>query len=205
METKEKILRAALSLFNEKGTPVVTTRHIAAHISISQGNLHYHYPNKDVLINVLFENFLDGITSSQRYSNQSMSIEDVLGSMKDNFTLMYKYRFLFIDRDYIWKRQPEIEKTFKSLISRKKTEIRTLLSYYMEDGTVRPDLTPVQIEALLEQFEFIMTCWVHMIPFQSELLQHEIPEYFARFCFRMWFPYLTPEVYSQWENALNIA
>ena len=50
MNTKEKILKEALKQFNASGVEQVTTRHIAKGLSMSQGNLHYHFPNKDELI-----------------------------------------------------------------------------------------------------------------------------------------------------------
>ena len=52
--TAERILEVSLDLFNRFGEPNVSTTLISAEMGISPGNLYYHYPAKDELINSLF-------------------------------------------------------------------------------------------------------------------------------------------------------
>ena len=53
--TAERILEVTLELFNRFGEPNVSTTLISAELGISPGNLYYHYPAKDELINNLFD------------------------------------------------------------------------------------------------------------------------------------------------------
>ena len=53
--TAERILLGSLALFNRFGVPNVSTTMIAADLGISPGNLYYHYPAKEELINGLFK------------------------------------------------------------------------------------------------------------------------------------------------------
>ena len=55
MKTKDKIIATAIRLYNEKGLSNVTSRHIAAEIKISHGNLEYHFPNKETLLLAIYE------------------------------------------------------------------------------------------------------------------------------------------------------
>jgi AcrR family transcriptional regulator len=54
IDTKTRILDAALTLFNERGTSNVTTNHIAEALGMSPGNLYYHYRNKAEIVRGLF-------------------------------------------------------------------------------------------------------------------------------------------------------
>ena len=55
--TAERILEVTLTLFNRFGEPNVSTTLISAELHISPGNLYYHYPAKDELINSLFDRY----------------------------------------------------------------------------------------------------------------------------------------------------
>ena len=55
--TAERILEVTLDLFNRFGEPNVSTTLISAELNISPGNLYYHYPAKDELINSLFDRY----------------------------------------------------------------------------------------------------------------------------------------------------
>jgi AcrR family transcriptional regulator len=55
--TAERILEVTLELFNRFGEPNVSTTLISAELRISPGNLYYHYPAKDELINALFDRY----------------------------------------------------------------------------------------------------------------------------------------------------
>lgn len=48
--TRDRIVDAAVELFNEHGASNVTTNHIAAHLGISPGNLYYHFANKEEIV-----------------------------------------------------------------------------------------------------------------------------------------------------------
>lgn len=48
--TRQRILDAAVELFNAEGVGPVTTNHIAAHLGISPGNLYYHFANKEEIL-----------------------------------------------------------------------------------------------------------------------------------------------------------
>ncbi|MEL7123903.1 MAG: TetR/AcrR family transcriptional regulator, partial [Bacteroidota bacterium] len=48
--TKQKILDAALKLFNQDGIVNVRLQHIADEAFVSVGNLAYHYSNKESIV-----------------------------------------------------------------------------------------------------------------------------------------------------------
>lgn len=201
MKTKEKIIDCTLEMFNREGVEKVTTRHIAAELGMSQGNLHYHYPNKNELILALVNQFLAEVESARRYNPEELfQKESVLASMTDNYQIMYAYRFLFIDNEVVWRRLPELKKLIVGLFEAKRIEIQRLIMHYRESGVFRSDISDDQMEYLAEQFIFTITSWLTASAYTAAK-NIEIDHY-AKFTFRMWLPYLTDQSMKEWEDIL---
>ena len=64
MGTRERIIDAALQMFNENGERAVTTNHIASKLGISPGNLYYHFRNKQAIIANLFDRYEQRVLDS---------------------------------------------------------------------------------------------------------------------------------------------
>lgn len=94
MKTRDKIVYAALELFNEHGERSITTNHIAEHIEISPGNLYYHFRNKQEIVRDIFTLYstelLERFTPIQGQQESLTLLKTYLDSI---FTLMWKYRF----------------------------------------------------------------------------------------------------------------
>lgn len=200
MSTKKRILNSALDLFNKDGVENVTTRHIAKAIGMSQGNLHYHYPNRNVVIQALFNQFLKDVQNAERFRDNSFKKEDVIGSMKDNFKIMFEYRFLFKDNEVVWRRLPDIKKMILELFALKQEQILQLIRLYRNEGIFREEISENQILFLAEQFIFTITSWLSAKEYLGE--EQDISEYYSRFLFRIWLPYLKDSEMKKWEQIL---
>lgn len=53
--TKDRVVSAAVEMFNESGVSAVTTNHIAAQLGMSPGNLYYHFANKEEIVRAAFD------------------------------------------------------------------------------------------------------------------------------------------------------
>ena len=76
--TAERILEVALDLFNRFGEPNVSTTLISAELNISPGNLYYHYPAKDELINALFDRYERSLNELLNASDELRDVEACL-------------------------------------------------------------------------------------------------------------------------------
>lgn len=79
-ETVDQILKAALSVLISEGAGAFTIRRIAAECGMKVGNVSYHFPRKELLIQVLLDDLLDRYDKllESRVRQPDMSAEDRL-------------------------------------------------------------------------------------------------------------------------------
>ncbi|MDZ4120799.1 MAG: TetR/AcrR family transcriptional regulator, partial [Candidatus Cloacimonadaceae bacterium] len=92
MNTKERIIRKAMSLFNQNGVYGTTTNHIALALQISPGNLYYHFKDKEDIIRSIYDQmikFMDKVWINEKQTDPIQAIVDILFT---TMKLQYKYR-----------------------------------------------------------------------------------------------------------------
>lgn len=87
-QTKDRILRAADSLFGELGFDATTTRDIAERSGINKALIHYHFGKKDELLETLLEGYYARLSRALagalgERSGLAAQIEDVLDAYAD--------------------------------------------------------------------------------------------------------------------------
>jgi len=199
LKTKEKILNKALKLFNSNGLENVTTRHIATELGISQGNLHYHYPNKNTLIKLLFNHFINEIKDSEQFKDGSFKEQIFINSIKTNYIIMQNYSFLFTDKEIVWRRIPEIKQDFFEFFESKKDKFNQLLALYKTEGLIRKQISDTQLNFLANQFIFTITSWLS----SSDNITEDKLDYFIEFTARLILPYLEKSELNKWESLLT--
>src|SRR5271156_6782383 len=96
--TRERILELSLKLFNQFGEPNVTTTTIAEEMSISPGNLYYHFRNKDDIINSIFVQFESEIEKRLRFAeHRRPTIDEVWLYLQYMADFLWTYRFFYRD------------------------------------------------------------------------------------------------------------
>ena len=130
--TAERILVAALELFNRFGEPNVSTTLISSELRISPGNLYYHYPSKDELVNTLFGQYEGQLYELLGASEDVRDVEDCWFFLHSLFELIWQYRFLYRDLNHLLSRNRRLETHFPAILMRKRAALRLLLD------TLRP-------------------------------------------------------------------
>jgi len=160
MDTKARILEAALTLFNEEGTSTVTVRDIAKKIGISHGNLCYHFPTVDDIITRLYFNLVqeldDEITGMQNKNRSHL----VGAGGRILFGLLYQYRFLMLDFVHTMRRIPEIKKHYRKLQERRKVEFKQIFANLVEAGIMKPELYPGFYDDLITNMTMVGDAWI---------------------------------------------
>ena len=125
--TAERILATSLELFNRFGEPNVSTSVISGELRISPGNLYYHYPSKDELVNRLFDLYEHALTELLQASGDVHDVEDAWFFLHSLFELIWQYRFLYRDLNHLLSRNRRLETHFPAILTRKKAALRATL------------------------------------------------------------------------------
>jgi AcrR family transcriptional regulator len=125
MKTRDRILAAALELFNQQGERKVTTNHIAAHLDMSPGNLYYHFKNKQEIIYELFLNYEATVDSNLDVpSDRQLTIQDKLNYLQKVFQGLWEYRFIHRDMEHLLLGEERLHARYREFFRRcqQKTE-----------------------------------------------------------------------------------
>jgi AcrR family transcriptional regulator len=135
--TAERILLTTLELFNRFGEPNVSTTLISAELGISPGNLYYHYPAKDELINSLFDRYEKGLDEILQAAGGVANVEDAWLFFHMLFELIWKHRFLYRDLNDLLSKNRRLETHFQFVLRRKANAIDAVIEGLARSGSLR--------------------------------------------------------------------
>ena len=157
--TAERILEVTLDLFNRFGEPNVSTTLISAELNISPGNLYYHYPAKDELINSLFDHYERKLGELLNASDGVRDVEDAWFFMHSLFELMWQYRFLYRDLNDLLSKNRRLETHFQLVLKNKTRAVRALLDGMSRAGAMRMDSR--EVETTATSMVVVLTYWLN--------------------------------------------
>ena len=156
--TAERILEVTLELFNRFGEPNVSTTLISAELNISPGNLYYHYPAKDELINSLFDRFERSLNELLNASDSVRDVEDAWFFMHSLFELIWQYRFLYRDLNDLLSKNRRLETHVQTMLKNKTRSIRAMLDSMSRANAVSIDSR--EVEPTATSMVVVLTYWL---------------------------------------------
>jgi AcrR family transcriptional regulator len=156
--TAERILEVTLDLFNRFGEPNVSTTLISAELHISPGNLYYHYPAKDELINALFDRYEKGLNELLHAADNVRNVEDAWLFLHMLFELIWQYRFLYRDLNDLLSKNRRLETHFQFVLKNKSRAIEAVLDGLGRGSAVRLDRRDVP--AVATSMVVVLTYWL---------------------------------------------
>ncbi|MGY3913928.1 TetR/AcrR family transcriptional regulator [Aeromonas australiensis] len=157
--TRERILTTALACFNRLGEPSVTTSAIAAEMEISQGNLYYHFHNKEEIVNALFSEFeqqMDRLLDA--VNTPSDEAEDIWLFLHLMFEAIWHYRFLYYDIATLMSSYHQVEQRFSALLRRKEQTAETICNHLQAVGLMAG--SAAQLHTLAANIALVGTFWI---------------------------------------------
>lgn len=156
--TAERILETTLALFNRFGEPNVSTTLISAELGISPGNLYYHYPAKDELINSLFERYERSLAELLGAAEGVRHVEDAWFFLHSLFERIWEYRFLYRDLNDLLSKNRLLETRFQALLAAKTRAMRGLLGGLGRSGAMQIDSR--ELDPTADSMVALLTFWL---------------------------------------------
>jgi AcrR family transcriptional regulator len=156
--TAERILATALDLFNRYGEPNVATTLIASDMGISPGNLFYHFPAKELLVNALFDDYQQEIHQLLPAATEVQDIEHAWFLMHSLFELIWRHRFLYRDLNDLLSKYRQLEQALKQVLTDKHAAFLTLLGHLSDKGWLMQN--PTERESSATHMLVMLTWWL---------------------------------------------
>ena len=159
--TAERILATALDLFNRYGEPNVATTLIASDMGISPGNLFYHFPAKELLVNALFDEYLSEMNQLLPAAADAQDMEHAWFFMHSLFELIWRHRFVYRDLNDLLSKNRHLEEQTKTVLQHKQEAFEAMLSGLQQHGL------------LTQGDEERQSCATHMVVLLTWWLSYE--------------------------------
>lgn len=170
MSTRERIIEAAIRLFNGQGTKPVTTNHIAAACGISPGNLYYHFRNKQEIIRAIFEQMTQ--VSVQDYGaiatrHEPGSPEAIASTFTFIQQFNWRYRFFKRELTALVMADQLLGEQFRATNDLMRQMIRDAIARGMVAGRVKP-LPESEVELFVDAIWTLALFWVNYLEVGGE-------------------------------------
>jgi AcrR family transcriptional regulator len=164
--TRDRVLNAALELFNERGSASVTTNHVAARAGISPGNLYYWFADKDEIVRELYGRFVAAYERLWGAGNGDpdsdpldLDPEDVLARLADGAALSRRYAFLARDLLGLLHADPELAAEYLAVRERRLAEFTDLARRWRSMGVIDP-VDEATVADLVQALWVIAETWL---------------------------------------------
>jgi len=166
--TAERILEVTLDLFNRFGEPNVSTTLIASALGISPGNLYYHFPAKDELVNALSDRYEAELRPLLLEVYNINDLEGTKRSFHLLFELNWSHRFLFRDLNDLLSKNRHLETQFQKIQIESSSALAGLLQRLRAGGILQ--MNADQVEVSTSNLMVVLNYWLSYEYVQSPRL-----------------------------------
>ncbi|WP_073094309.1 TetR/AcrR family transcriptional regulator [Cyclobacterium lianum] len=191
ISTKQRIIDTAVDLFNKDGVQSITSRHIAKEMGISNGNLDYHFRNKEALLLAIYEQMRAEMSDSYRATDTvGGSFEQLHRLLLHLEAFQYKFRFFNLDVLEISRAYPQINRLLKHTIQIRKEQMADMLKQAITDGFFVQE-TEENIRQLLLSIRIIITFWLSHEELTSDSSSKKQKSNMSKHIWQLLRPYMT--------------
>jgi len=193
-KTKQKILNAALNLYNQSGVSNISIRQIAQEAKISHSNLIYHYPSHEDIILGLHDLLLaQAIEVNNEVSHSELTLIELFNSTKKGFSIVYDFAFLFNDLQYICGSYPRIKELIVSIEKNRSEMYQMVINELVSGDLMRTEQFDNEYDHLINLIKIFSDHWLVSASIYDNLTQQEKLDKYSYLLMIHFYPYLTLE------------
>lgn len=163
-KTKNRILEAAILLFNQYGYSNISMQKLSNELNVSPGNLTYHYPKKEDLMLALYDLFQKEISlilpSEEENKPDLFNFDQQIRAFYD---LQQRFLFFYLDLLEIERSYPIIAEKHYEHIRKQIRIIRAGLQYSESLGLLNPEPDEKTYDFLAEHIWFTAVFWPRQV------------------------------------------
>ena len=170
MKTKDKIIQAAIQLFNNQGVIQVSLRRIAAEVKISHSNLAYHYKSKNDIMLEIYRRMDEEMTNTV-FPEGDLTLEHYHQLLKRISDFQQRHAFFYTERLAIAREHPEVIEHYRKTVTQRSTEYEGLINHLIKKGLVKPEEETGFYKSLFHSIWVMSTFWLQ----QKRILGEDHP------------------------------
>jgi len=191
MKTRERILAAALRLFNEHGTGPVSTNHIADELGISPGNLYYHFRNKEAIISAIFEQqFARADALYALPADHPPTLVDLRALVQATFELSWDFRFTYRELIALLRRDDALQVRWVAIRARGFAGFQELVDQFVASKVLRRPASAAAVTRLAELCWLVSEFWLASVEVSGQSVNAAQMEHGADLMLQVLDPYL---------------
>ena len=205
ISTRERILQTALRLFNQRGLHLVGVREIARELSISPGNLQYHFKRKDDLVAALIEAMhADTTRAMGALRLEEVSFPALFELALERMRAHLRYRGVLLSYPELVARSPDLRKLERQLMPKRRARFDRTVQLMLRAQLIRADALN-RADYLFEQTHYLGRSWLACATLTTA--DKQLPRAAAhhlRLSMQLWEPYATDVGKAQLEPLLHL-
>jgi len=188
-DTKKLIIQTAIQHFNERSYGEVSMFEISKQLALSQGNLAYHFKNKERLLANIANQMWEELNAIKEKTLVYPSFKNLTEQSHHLFIIQQKYSFIFLDNHLL--KHPLLQAKFKEVTQEFIKNTQTVIAFGIQMGNVKREAIPGTYNQLA--FTVWMVCF-YWLP-QQVTLDNKDQGFADNTLWSLILPYLTDKGY----------
>lgn len=179
----------------------MTTNHIAKALTISPGNLYFHYDNKEEILRELFRRMSKETYEVWRPQRKGKEVS--LRFIDENFELYWKYRFFHREMYALRRKDPTLARMWRAHISKMMTLMQVLYRRWVREGHMTDIKDKAELLYVSESLLAMATTFLQFFESAEKQPGKRSVERGKRHVARLLMPYAIAQTRDELENFIS--